>query len=407
MLSIRRLAAAAAAALAVAAVLPAPATAAAPTDVPFTLTVPEFSFSTTGSAVPLVLAPNSADVPSELTDVQIDVDTTGLAAIASVTVPGRSVGTLNAASGWRLPDVFVKAETGAAVGASGALKVTLSADGYEPIFAVATLTVNEIHVYAGPPTATYTVTDGTEVAKPVLQFTSIGANETTEMTFRIVGDPGLVFDDPKFGELLCWRNTSEVRFVERFCDYTSLWMTPGSNWQIPLTETHAPGAEAGDKFQFRATYWLGTGARNVVNALKKQTGMQRGTSTRGLYPPTKLPDGEGGPFGTESSSTGTIAVGSAPTTTAPTTTAPTTTAAPTTAPATAEPAEPPATGVTTTPAADGGVAAPGAGGGSGGGVALPTTGANVMMVAGFGVILLAGGVGAFVIARRRRMRFSA
>ncbi|MBU2662756.1 hypothetical protein KOI35_04475 [Actinoplanes bogorensis] len=307
MFSIRRLTAAVAVAVAVAATLSAPAHAAAVA--PFALTVPEISFSTTGSALPLVLSPDAAEIPPALTDVQIDVDTSGLDAIASVTVPDGSIGTLEAASGWRLPDLFVKALPEAELGASGALEVTLTADGYEPIVAVATLTVNDIHVYAGPPNATYTVTDGTAVAKPVLQFTSTGAVETTEMTFRIVGDPGLLFVDPKQGELLCWRNTSEVRFVERFCDYSFLWMTPGSTWQIPLTETRAPGAEPGDQYNFRATFWLGTGARNVVEALKKQSGMMRGTSIRGVYPPQKLPDGVGGPFGTESSTTGTITVG--------------------------------------------------------------------------------------------------
>ena len=107
--------------------------------------------------LPLVLAPDAnATLPTALAAAHVEVDTTEVHGFASVSIPERDcattcdLGRLDVAQGWRLPQLFAKTRSGVAVGTSGSITVTLTADGIAPLVATAKLTVTDVHVVARP-----------------------------------------------------------------------------------------------------------------------------------------------------------------------------------------------------------------------------------------------------------------
>ncbi|MBU2669672.1 hypothetical protein KOI35_39800 [Actinoplanes bogorensis] len=394
MLSLRRLLIAA---TALALAVPAPAHAAAAA--PFTLVVPDVGVSNvTGSYLPVVLAPDAgATLPAALTGAHLEVDTTEVAGFASVSIPDGDCATtchLDTAQGWRLPQLFAHTKAGAAVGTSGTIKVTLTADGITPLVTTAKLTVTDVHVVARPATATYTAKDGTEQVTAVVQITNLGSEPVTDVSWRLVVDRGAEWL-PTYGPNTNCRYgfTEGDKFAygsEESCDTYGMVLQPGQTYTVNDTVLIAPGAKSGDRFGFRATWWAGPGAREVTAALRQLSGMH--VFSKGINVPHPLPDGTAPaePAAAGTQLTGTLLIGDQPATSPPT-------SAPTSPVATE-----PTAGVTTAP---GGVAAPAPDGGSGGG--LPITDTDTMLVAVAGAVLIAGGAFAFRTARRRRTRFTA
>lgn len=413
MFKLHRFMAAAAAVGALVWALPSPAVA-APLEAPFRLVVPDVGVSNvTGSYVPSVLVPEGS-APQSLGGVRITVDAGEVAGFATASFMAREcsvscdLGAMGAPGTWRLPQMLVKPKAGTAVGTSGSVKVTVQANGYEPVVATAKLTVTGVDVVAGPPAATYTVRNGTEKAQVVLQVTNRGKETVSDLTFAFAGDLGLRWR-PTAPDVNCRYGgggvSREVFYgPEMFCDVHNFDLQPGQTYELVDSGLMAPGGELGDRYAFRATFWAGPGAENVTDALRQLPGMY--AYSHGINVPRRIPAGSGAPVSSGLMVVGALTMGAPTTTTPPGTPGepvpsgtatpgePTTSATPTT------PGQSPTPGETVTP-----VTGQGGGGGEGGG--LPVTGSDVTIAAGLGVMLLAAGAGAFVTARRRRTRFTA
>jgi LPXTG-motif cell wall-anchored protein len=396
--SVRRLLGAAAAVAAVIALVPAPADAAEAA--PFKVVVPDVGVSKiTGSYVPPVLAAVDAATVPALKGVHLDLDATAVTGFAAVTVPGLDcttgcdLGAMANPVDWRLPQLFVKPKAGTKVGTTGTIKLTVSADGYAPVSGSATVTVTDEHVVAGPVTATYTVKDGTEKTQTLLQITNLGSETVVGLTFRLVGDPGLVWW-PQYAMAVNCRYSVEAKSFyghEQFCDVTNFHLEPGQSYQVPDAGLSAPDGKPGSKYQFQQTYFAGPDAAGITDALRLMPGMH-GLS-KGLNVPKRIPEGTQGKVADGPAALGTLVVeqpSSSPSSGGPTVSPSSTATAP----------------VETTAPGAGGTAAPGDGG-TGGGGGLPVTGTDVTIVAVLGALLLGGGAGLFVMSRRRRTRFSA